>query len=1755
MSEPSHTWDLVPFVEMLRRSGLRVDARQYLAANELLLAAAAHGKRLEDDPEALVRHLGPLIATTPDEQKRFAQLATEWFATRAPHTAEAPSASVRSSAWAAFRARRRAFASAGVLALSCLAVAAWAFLASRPVVRTGRVLAVDGSAIRPARGATVSAEPIATVTTDDEGVFTLSLRPGTSVLVRVELEGFSPAAQAMTADDGAPFEVTLERPAPQLAEPPPVTEQLFLEGPREFTPAPPRARHRERQLVVLQHQESVTSAAWDSSGARVVTASLDGTADLWDRRTGKRLMLLPHDDRVGSVSFSADGSLVVTASEDGSAAIWELATGARRPALQHARRLMTVALSPDATRALTASQDWTAALWDTATGKLLHVLQHQNSVQSAEFSADGLRVLTASLDKTAALWDAQTGAQLKVFSHDGRLQRARFDRSGGKIVTASWDGTATVWDAQTARRLSSLEHRDAVTNAAFSPSGLQVVTASRDGTAAIWSVAGERIVTLPHQGSVSSATFSADGTRVVTASADGTAVLWHAATGARLAVFAHDAEVMTAAFSADGSAVLTASADKTATVWDATPAAAPRPGSLYTRAAAAFVATFASLLAGLMIAAVLRRRLVLRRLPLENRDELVDLPSPPLPPVDERDTRRLVAALRRTHAQVDREIDAAASAEASARNGGFPATVFGLRRTVPEHLVLSEYRGHGDHQARLLDTLIEQLRGQGLIADHYVFNEDPRTCSEAGSPARTHSLGELLARHQGATLFFFSEAGRCFDRIDGRLEPWVELLGHFPRRVLFTPEPPFHWTSRERALAAAGWVVLPAGEEGLAAFAAIEADWQLDRGFPASYARPFPPSLMRDPGRWLSPVSPGRDALTRLLRELRGYLGEEGLGWLSACAVYPELAWSMTLELAPSQPPAWVREKLAALARLPWFREGFMPEWLRRGLIATMSEGQERAVRARLLARLEVQAQRALQLRQVSAADRLALGSWIGPLDLLRTAPEGSPLAEGIFVGFVAGARLDAPELEAPGAVARLFRRLGVLPSRDVDEEGARAARPWWRDGLSRFRSLTTFRPRLVGVALSLAAASLAGAAVVIPALKAGPVAIAEEERRESHEVLAAALDHGGQWVAAVARDGVTIWSQASGESASVTRLDLPAARAARFSAQDDRLWVAAGRELIAIETTTWKPIQRIETGRALSGLEVCGEQLLVLHERGVELRDALTGALVSALHSGGVRASSCAPERGFVIVTTEGQLVLRGQKGAPAKLLKTSGLPPTALEEVLSARSAATPPLVCTPELVERLSSAELRRLRNFVFARHGRAFSDEDLRLLFASTSWYRADPDYSDARLTADDEACLEAVVAAEPGARTSEPKLAVRFWTSAGREKGVVIALTDEDRLRLFSADERAGAFTELVSTGTVLAGRDVADFDGQLSGLATLHGSRVLLWKLTTERRDAEPPVEGPTDLIDASNACSGAPLAIQFEADSLQVPSSSSALLTDFASCVKANLEQRARPDAGSAPERPLKLLVAGHTSGEGSEELQLLAGQRMARAMSTRLAELGLEVRIDTVSRGNSQPICVGSEDCVARSRRVEVSCEDCVSAPWLRPAPVAKPQVHVERPVVPAPVPRPLTWDEYAEREALKMLRGDAGAEAASAPVVGVPTPPLDRERIFPVVLEPTAPRFDSDVVTRFVRSRQTAIRSCYERALKLDPTMRGRAVVQLTVTTSGRTSDVSIEGSSLSTELEDCIRRTVSSWVFPVKPEEDQSFSFPFVFSPSN
>lgn len=333
-----------------------------------------------------------------------------------------------------------------------------------------------------------------------------------------------------------------------------------------------RLQHRGQTTALLTaHQDDVTIVAWSSDGERLLTASRDGTAAVWNARTGERqLQLTVHRGKVWDAAWSPDDSRLASAGLSGRVKIWDAATGKMLLQLTgHDAAVQHLAWSADGERLATASFDETARVWGLSTGGEPKILQHQTFVTWVAWSGD--RLATAEESGTVRLWDAASGALVAEIGHlPHAAHQLVWDVAGRRLLMAGADGTAWIWDPASDHLLDLAGHRDRLSTVAWSPDGSQVLTTSRDGTARIWDAASRtstRELALTRE--ITAGTWNPAGTTVALASGDGVTSLWDVASGLRLATLSgHEAAILAIAWNQDGSLIATGSSDRTARIWD-----------------------------------------------------------------------------------------------------------------------------------------------------------------------------------------------------------------------------------------------------------------------------------------------------------------------------------------------------------------------------------------------------------------------------------------------------------------------------------------------------------------------------------------------------------------------------------------------------------------------------------------------------------------------------------------------------------------------------------------------------------------------------------------------------------------------------------------------------------------------------------------------------------------------------------------------------------------------------------------------------------------------------------------------------------------------------------------------------------------------------------------------------------------------------------------------------------------------------------
>jgi hypothetical protein len=292
----------------------------------------------------------------------------------------------------------------------------------------------------------------------------------------------------------------------------------------------------------------------------------------------------------------------------------------------------------------------------------------------------------------------------------------------------------------------------------------------------------------------------------------------------------------------------------------------------------------------------------------------------------ETELQRSVQELRRPRPIPLEEIWVEPTVTSTVENAGWFSPVYRARRQTTGYLVLIDRRGKRDQQARFAGELLDRLKARGVYAHVHYFHSDPRTCTEPET-GRSVALTDLSARFGNCQVWVVADSASFFSVFTGRPEPWVDILQQWPARVLLTNATHSEWGDREIRLADLGFEVVPATARGLARIADHLAA-------PQVALDSYPPWIEEHPTRSTSNQPPSSRDIARLSTELRLYLGRDGFRWLAACAEYPVIEWPLNLYLGRALMPSGSLEPvLRKLVRLPWFRQGSMPRWLRESLV------------------------------------------------------------------------------------------------------------------------------------------------------------------------------------------------------------------------------------------------------------------------------------------------------------------------------------------------------------------------------------------------------------------------------------------------------------------------------------------------------------------------------------------------------------------------------------------------------------------------------------------------------------------------------------------------------------------------------------------------------------------------------------------------------------------------------------------------------
>ncbi|KAH8110643.1 WD40 repeat-like protein [Phellopilus nigrolimitatus] len=274
----------------------------------------------------------------------------------------------------------------------------------------------------------------------------------------------------------------------------------------------------EKGPIVLKHlpntdQRDITSLDWNADGTLLATGSYDSILRVWTVR-GAFYMSHPQHQKgpIFATRFSKSGRWLLSASLDGTACVWDVAE--KKLFMQfrcHAECCLDVDWLDDDTFASCGADKCIHIMRIGIPNPLRTFEGHEDEINQIKFNPSKTRLASCSDDQTARVWVVGTLASPSDAldpvppqkQDDVLILEGHMDSIGSIgwcpnvpegmheiLATTSFDGTARLWDATTGECLRSIsDHKRAAYTLTFSPEGKFFATGSGDGWLYIYDIA------------------------------------------------------------------------------------------------------------------------------------------------------------------------------------------------------------------------------------------------------------------------------------------------------------------------------------------------------------------------------------------------------------------------------------------------------------------------------------------------------------------------------------------------------------------------------------------------------------------------------------------------------------------------------------------------------------------------------------------------------------------------------------------------------------------------------------------------------------------------------------------------------------------------------------------------------------------------------------------------------------------------------------------------------------------------------------------------------------------------------------------------------------------------------------------------------------------------------------------------------------------------------------------------------------------
>lgn len=265
---------------------------------------------------------------------------------------------------------------------------------------------------------------------------------------------------------------------------------------------------RPKVVYRILHNKPVTGICFSNDGRYLVTASLDGSLNTSDARTGTVFWHHSFEDRVTDIACSADNKTLAVGLRN-SFELRDITTGALlkqvtsiwRPDLstpiqsgdQDLRSLFfspsgryLVALSGGDVLLLSA---WQEHVWDVTENREVSLFTAQLGVKNkVQFTSDDQYFVTSPRVGPLTVIRCAKNEVVQTIQPAGDVTDYAISSNGSYLAAANQDGLLTIWDLRSRQIVHTIQHDSSIDHVVFDPKERYLATGTQNHYVHVWDI-------------------------------------------------------------------------------------------------------------------------------------------------------------------------------------------------------------------------------------------------------------------------------------------------------------------------------------------------------------------------------------------------------------------------------------------------------------------------------------------------------------------------------------------------------------------------------------------------------------------------------------------------------------------------------------------------------------------------------------------------------------------------------------------------------------------------------------------------------------------------------------------------------------------------------------------------------------------------------------------------------------------------------------------------------------------------------------------------------------------------------------------------------------------------------------------------------------------------------------------------------------------------------------------------------------------